>query len=239
MQRRSSVTRTRNHRRTILTLLAVAVAASVRATVPDPADGSIRRFLAHDDAQPSYRATRRLEAENGGRTGWLEAVTEYSPKTGLRYEIIAEGGSSYIRSKVLRAVLEGEREAIARGETSRSSIDRTNYTFEPRGVSEDGLAKVALSPRRADRVLVAGTMFLRPDEGNLVRLQGRLAKSPSFWIRNVDIVRNYERIGGAVVPVALESKAQVRLLGPATLRMTYAYSEIEGQPVSSTAANNH
>jgi hypothetical protein len=77
-------------------------------------------------------------------------------------------------------------------------------------------------------------MFLNPTDGTLVRLQGRLAKSPSFWLKNVDIVRIYERINGTVVPVALETKAQLRLLGTATLRMTYLYSEIDGQPLAST-----
>jgi hypothetical protein len=225
--------------RILVGLLALVIAPTVRATVPDTADHCIRRFLAQDDAQPRYRAIRRLEAENGSRRGWLEAVTEYAPGHGFHYQVIAEGGSGVIRDKILRGVLDGEQKAIAQGDTGRSSIAPDNYLFEPSGLDPDGLARVLLSPRRKDRVLVAGAMFLQPGDGALVRLQGRLAKSPSFWIRNVDIVRNYERIGGAVVPVALESKAQVRLLGPATLRMTYAYSEIEGQPVSSTAANNH
>ena len=74
-------------------------------------------------------------------------------------------------------------------------------------------------------------MFLRPDEGELVRVQGRLAKNPSFWVNNVDIVRKYERIDGAVLPVAVESKANVRFLGPATFQMTYEYSEIDGRTV--------
>ena len=67
-----------------------------------------------------------------------------------------------------------------------------------------------------------------------VRLQGRLAKSPSFWVKTVDIVRTYKRIDGAVVPVALHTKAEVRFLGEATLRMTYVYSEIDGRPLAST-----
>jgi hypothetical protein len=96
------------------------------------------------------------------------------------------------------------------------------------------LMNVLLSPRRKDRVLVDGTMFLQPSDGNLVRLEGRLAKSPSFWVKDVYIVRSYQRIGGAVVPVALESTAQLRLLGPSTLRMTYTYSEIDGRPVNTT-----
>jgi len=215
-------------------LLALAVAPVARATAPDEADYSIRQFLAQDDTQHPYRATRRLEAENGTRSGWLEAVTEYSPAKGFSYEITAEGGSGYIRAKVLRAVLDGERDVIAKGETARSSLARSNYNFQGNGVDSDGLANVLLSPRRKERVLLSGTMFLRPLDGDLVRLQGRLAQSPSFWIKNVDIIRTYERIDGAVVPVALETKAQVRFLGAATLRMTYVYSAIDGQPILSS-----
>ena len=213
-------------------LLLGLAATTAGATVPDPADHSINEFLAQDDSQAPYRATRRLEAVNGSRRGWLDAVTEYSPETGFRYEVTAEGGSGYIREKVLRAVLDGEHEVIAQGETARSALARENYTFQPNGIDDEGLANVLLSPRRKERVLLSGTMFLEPEDGDLVRLRGRLAKSPSFWIKNVDIIRTYERIGGAIVPVALESNAQVRLLGAATLRMTYEYLEIDGRPVS-------
>jgi hypothetical protein len=220
--------------RLLIALAALGMMPTLGATAPDAAEHCIHKFLAQDDAQPQYRATRRLEAENEGRSGWLEAVTEYSPATGFRYRVTAEGGSGLIRGKVLRAVLDGERDAIAGGETSRSSLDRNNYTFQPNGVDEDGLAIVRLTPRRKDRVLVAGDMFLNPAEGNLVRLQGRLAKSPSFWVRDVDIVRTYQRFGDAVLPVALESKAELRLFGSATLHMTYDYSEIDGRPVTAS-----
>ena len=107
--------------------------------------------------------------------------------------------------------------------------------FQSAGIDAAGLANVIVSPRRNERVLVAGKMFLRPEDGRLVRLQGRLAKSPSFWIKNVEIVRSYDRIAGVVVPIALESRAQVRFLGLATLRMTYTYSEIDGRPVRSAS----
>ena len=209
---------TRAHAAILLTFVAAGLGTHLDATISDPAENSIRQFLAQDDTQRPYRATRRIEAENGKRTGWLEAVTEYSPETGFRYEVTAEGGSDSIRSKVLRAVLEGEREAIARGETGRSSLGRANYTFQSGGIDEAGLANVILSPRRKESILVAGTMFLQPEDGRLVRLQGQLAKSPSFWIKKVDIIRSYDRIAGVVVPIALESTAQVRFLGTATLR---------------------
>jgi len=223
--------------RTTATLLALPLASvvtsHVRATVPDAAEHSIQQFLAQDDTVRPYRATRHLETENGSRKAWLDAITEFSPGTGFRYEITSEGGSRYMRTKVLRAVLEGEQDVIANGETARSSLALSNYRFQANGIDDDGLANVLLSPRRKERVLVAGMMALNTTDGALVRLQGRLAKSPSFWIRNVDIVRRYERINGNVVPVALRTTAQVRFLGEATLHMTYAYSEIDGRPISS------
>ena len=217
------------HKRLAVVLLALGAATSARATAPDPVDRSIKQFLAQDDTQRAYRALRHLEAENGSRKGWLEARTEYSRETGFRYQITAEGGSGYIRANVLKAVLDGEMAVIAQGETARSSLDPTNYKFQPNGIDGNGLANVLLSPRRKERVLVSGMMALNAADGALVRLQGRLAKSPSFWVKDVDIVRTYQRINGHVVPVSLESTAQVRLLGEATLRMTYVYSEIEGR----------
>jgi hypothetical protein len=214
----------------LMALLAVASVPAVKATAPNAADQSIKQFLARHETH-SYRAVRRLEAENGDRRGWIEAITEYSSVGGLQFEITSEGGSGYIRKKVLRALLEAERDAFARGDAERSALVGSNYTFEPAGVGADGLVAVLLSPRRKEHALVEGTMFLHTSDGALVRLQGRLAKNPSFWVKNVDIVRSYERIGTAVMPIALESRAQLRMLGPAKLRMTYSYLEIDRQPI--------
>jgi hypothetical protein len=213
-------------------MLSTVIAPAALATIRDSADDSIRQFLAQDDTQPAYRAERRLDAETGSRHGWMLATTTYSPQTGFRYEVTAEGGSGFIRSRVLRALLDGERDVIAKGETARSSIALDNYTFQVNGVDDAGLVTVLLTPRRNERVLVAGSMTLRPREGDLVCLKGRLAKSPSFWTKNVDIVRHYKRIAGAILPVELESNAQLRPFGTAALHMTYRYLEINGRPVN-------
>jgi hypothetical protein len=215
-------------------LLTMVLAPQLRATAPttaEAAEQSMKQFLAQGDAQRSYRATRRLEARHGGSIGWLEADTEYSPTSGFRYTITAEGGSGQLRDKALKPILAGERDAVARGEIARSALAPCNYEFQVHGVDENGLAKVLLAPKRKERVLVSGAMFLRPVDGELVRVQGRLAKSPSFWVKTVDIVRTYERIEGAVMPVALETTAQVRMFGTATLTMTYRYSEVDGRAV--------
>ena len=99
--------------------------------------------------------------------------------------------------------------------------------------SRNGLAWVDLKPRRKDRLLVDGSMFLRPDDGDLVRMQGSLAKPPSFLVRHVDIVRRFERIGGVRLPVSLEAVASVLMAGKARFAMTYHYETVNGRRVGS------
>ena len=62
-----------------------------------------------------------------------------------------------------------------------------------------------------------------------MRLEGELAKAPSFWTRRVQIVRRYQRFVGIRMPVALETTAAVRIAGQSTFRMTYEYESINGQ----------
>jgi hypothetical protein len=81
-------------------------------------------------------------------------------------------------------------------------------------------------------------MFLSPPDGGLVRVEGRLAKSPSFWLTRVTMTRTYQRLNGAVMPVMLESAGRLRLLGGSTLRMVYSYQEIDGQPVETDLVAN-
>jgi hypothetical protein len=192
---------------------------------------SMQRFLERESQDHHYRALRRIEAENRGRSAWLEAWTTLEPGESFRYEIVSEGGSAYIRSRVLRPMLEGEREAILSGEMERSALASTNYRFESEGMDATGLVRVSLVPRRQEGMLLSGAMFLKPGDGELVKIEGRLAKNPSFWVKHVDIVRTYARIADAVLPVSMESRAQLRFLGPASLTMTYRYAEIDGRSI--------
>jgi hypothetical protein len=202
------------------------VAATVDVTT------AIEKFLARPFVPTQYRATRRLEATGSGQRGWLDAQTAFTPAGGMQYEVMAEGGSGLIRSRVLRSLLEQEKELIATGSAESVSIDRSNYAFSPGGVTPDGLVQVTLQPLRKHRALIIGAMFLAPGDGELVRVEGQLAKNPSFWLRKVEVVRSYALINGVLVPLSLQSTAQVRFLGRSSLRMTYHYTEIDNRPVS-------
>ena len=221
-------------RTTALFVVAAVVTGSgiVARVVPEPnAADAIAMFLERPDPTAAYRAARRLEATGSGQQAWLDAETEFTPEEGLHYEITGQGGSGLLLSRVLRALLEEERQLIARGGSAGVALSAANYRFTPTIVAGDGLAHVTMEPRRKERSLIAGTLLLDPADGELVRVEGRLVRNPSLWISRVEIVRHYRRINGALVPVSLDSTAQLRLLGRSTLHMTYTYSALNGLPV--------
>jgi hypothetical protein len=190
----------------------------------------MQQFLDRTTAARQYSAFRRLEASGTGQQGWLDVQTEFRVGSGLSYAVTAEGGSGYIRSRVLRSLLDEERNLIARGRSARVAISSENYRFSPEGLDDEGLAIVGIQPRRKDRSLIAGRMFLTP-EGSLVRVEGRLVKNPSFWVTRAHLVRSYRQINGVLMPVSLETTADLRLLGSSALRMTYRYAQVDDQAV--------
>jgi hypothetical protein len=195
---------------------------------------ALQRYLARaEEPSVEYRALRHLEATNAQfhKSAWMDAWTSYDRVRGFQYQIVAEGGNSYIRNRVLRAALEGEQEMWARQEPDRASITLENYTFRDRNLIVNGLAALAITPRRRDVLLVDGTIYVQPDNGELRRVEGRLSKVPSFWTRKVEISREYERIAGVRVPVSFDSVAHVLIAGRSAFRMTYEYQTINGHHV--------
>jgi hypothetical protein len=219
-------------------LAALAFAPLSAAGRASASPGILQRFLAVDDPTPTqYRALRHLEARNDhfGKRAWMDVWTE-GDASGFTYRVAGEEGSDYIRDHVFRAVLDIERRAWASGACDRAGVTPANYTFTDRGAQADGLATLAVKPRRNDVLLVDGAIFLNPDDGELVRIEGRLSKTPSFWMRQIDVIRWYRRIAGVRMPVAIESVADVRLAGESTFRMTYEYESINGQTVGAPQA---
>jgi hypothetical protein len=197
----------------------------------DQAAAALRQFFAGARPAHQYRASRRLEATGSGRGAWLDVQTEFSASTGLRYHVTSEGGSGYIRSRVLRSLLDEEQRLVARNGGSAVALAPDNYQFTPEGMTEEGLAVVRIEPLRKAHSLLDGRMFLTLD-GDLLRVEGRLAKNPSFWVTRTTVVRWYRRINGALMPVWVETTAQLRLLGASTLRMTYRYSHVDDREVA-------
>ena len=169
-------------------------------------------------------------SDNGKYEAWLEAWTEFKDGQ-FSYQIVSERGSDMARGKVLRPMLAREQELVNQGEGVKSELSAANYEFTEAGRDGDGARVVQLKPRRQDMMLVDGRAVLN-DGGDLVRVEGKLAKNPSFWTSLVNVVRRYARIGGVRVPVATETTAKVKFVGTAHLEMLYDYQSVNGHPIA-------
>lgn len=178
------------------------------------------------------QAWRRLEAENQrfNKQGWLEATTQVDPEHGFTFAVVDQGGSGLIRGRVLTPALEAEAESVAGGR-SATAFTPANYIVTIAGETDDGLVKLALEARRKETGLLNGFALVTPGDARLVRVEGRLAKNPSFWTTQVDIVRRYEDVGGHRMLVELESEAQIRIFGTSRFRMQIRYESVNGTPV--------
>jgi hypothetical protein len=182
-----------------------------------------------------YRALRRMHAvsERFDHEGWMDAWTELDSH-GFRYQIVAERGSNTVRNRVLRALLKREQELIANGDFGRGELTAENYEFGAETSGPGGIRYILIKPKREDAMLIDGRMVLSP-EGDLLRVEGLLAKNPSFWTSQVHITRHYARVEGVRVPIATESIAKVKLAGRSRLKVAYEYESVNGRPVGTIA----
>jgi hypothetical protein len=204
---------------------------------PDFSNNPISRFFTRTE-QPlrEYRALRRMHASSEKSTkyeAWLEAWTELKDGR-FSYEIVSERGSDTVRTKVLRAMLAREQELINSGDAAKGDLTTANYEFAEGGRDADGSSVVQIKPRRNDVLLVDGRAVLN-ERGELLRVEGKLAKNPSFWTSLVNIVRRYARVAGVRVPVATETTAKVKFVGSAQMEVVYDYHSVNGHPVSAVS----
>ena len=211
------------------------LAALVITTTPSAEVAPATREASAVDSGPAlhqYRAFRRMHArsEKFNHEAWMEVWTELDGRS-FRYEIVSERGSDTIRNRVLKALLEREKELIASGEPARSELTPENYEFAAE-TSGPGCRYILIKPKRKDVLLVDGRMVLSEDGDDLLRVEGVLAKSPSFWTSLVNVIRHYARVDGVRVPIATESVAKVKFAGRSKLQVEYEYESINGRPVS-------
>ena len=215
--------------------LAVAGAAAAPVTTsPAPAVASVHVARLSETPLEQYRALRKMHArgEKNDHEGWMDAWTEFDSR-GFRYEIVAERGSGTVRNRVLKAILQREQELIANGDFGRGEVTPQNYEFGAE-TERDGLRYVLIKPKRKDVMLIDGRLVM-DSQGELLRIEGVLSKNPSFWTTRVNVTRHYARVDGVRVPVATESLAQVRFVGPSRLNVEYEYETINHRDVRAAA----
>jgi hypothetical protein len=74
-----------------------------------------------------------------------------------------------------------------------------------------------LLPRRIEDHLLHGDIWVDAATFLLRRFEGELAKTPSWWVRDVSVTFVYGDVGGMWLQTATQAAADVRILGPTTM----------------------
>jgi hypothetical protein len=145
--------------------------------------------------------------------------------------VTSETGSGLIRHKALNPLISSEIEAAAGKEHHDSAISSANYSLDLLGEQQVGRYHcfVALAvPKRKDKYLFEGKLWIDVDDYAVVRIEGHPARKLSFWIQRADFVRQYQKIEGFWLPERDQTFVQVRLYGKKVLSIEHQNYVVNG-----------
>jgi hypothetical protein len=168
------------------------------------------------------RAYRVKDSKGNLRAEAKVAMQQRAPGT-KEFKVLSQSGSSFVHGRVIKPLMESEAEAAGR-QREESAITPANYTFELLG--EEGAEGhhcylVQATPKRTDKFLFKGKIWIHATEFAIVKIAGQPVKNPSFMIKRVDFVRRYQKVGEFWFPFKDESVTQVRLAGTNVLTVDY------------------
>ena len=220
-----------------------AAAGGQQASTPRPsaggmtADTILAKLMEHNRLrearlqQSSYSVPRtyRVQDDKGKVRAEAQVWLHYRAPGTKEFKVVWQKGSGLIYGRVFKPLMESEVEAAAGRNRHDSAISPANYTFNLLGEEDaDGYHcyLVQATPKRADKYLFRGKIWIHATEFAVVKIAGQPAKSPSFLIKRVDFVRRYQKVGEFWLPVRDESVTQVRLVGTNILTIDYDRYEI-------------
>jgi hypothetical protein len=202
------------------------IAAPARLS-PDLALATYEREQRNQSSElAGYTATSVIDAELPGSSqkAEFELTRHYSAPSILEFTPVRSSGDKFVRSNVIIRLLQSEADHVHKREQSQTAISSENYKFSYKGIAQlDGntVHVYEAKPRQKRIGLFKGKIFVDATSGRLVRAQGRVVKSPSFFIKKIDFVQDYATVGGFTFPTHVHSESDTRLLGKAIVDITH------------------
>jgi hypothetical protein len=140
------------------------------------------------------------------------------------FVVRSEEGSGVIRQMALKPLISSEIETAAGKQHHDSAISPANYSLDLLGEQQVGPYHCFVAqavPKRKDKYLFEGKLWIDVDDYAVVRIEGHPAKKLSFWIERADFVRQYQKIDGFWLPERDQTLVQVRLYGKKLLTIDH------------------
>jgi len=193
--------------------------------------GEVVERMVQRDAQrqiltQGYEGMRRYVLENNGmhkRAEMLVRVTGDSDGN-KHFEVLSEQGWKAAHKHVLRKMLESESQTSGPEARAKTRLCPDNYEFLMVGlenVANRAAYTIDVTPKRRDKYLFAGRIWVDAEDYALVRADGNPAKNPSFWTKRVHFVHTYQKSGLFWFPLCTQSITDARIFGRTDLTIEY------------------
>ncbi len=184
----------------------------------------------------------RLLKEDGSPRSESGIRMTFRKGQGKEFTTVSQKGSGWVRRFVFQRLIDAEKEASLGRQKQDSSITARNYTFTLSGeetVRGHSCWVLDARPRIPAKYLFNGRVYVAKSDYGIVRVDGSPAKSLSFWVRKVHILRDYRKVGPFWLPLQDHTEAEIRIFGKHVLdifydsyRVSYGEMELPGIPDS-------
>jgi hypothetical protein len=179
-------------------------------------------------------ATGKVSAKESGQM-------EYRAPDKLTFVTTSEAGSGLVRRLALNPLIASEIEAASGKPLRDSAITPANYIFELLGEQQVGTYRcfvVWAMPKRPEKYLFEGKVWIDTEDYAIVRVAGHPATKLSFWIEQVNFVREFQRIDGFWLPQKDETIVQVKMYGQRVLTIDHQNYSVSGGRNTEEPAQN-
>ncbi len=163
------------------------------------------------------REYRLFTGETKTEKSQVTAEIFFTPPDLKSYAIRQTSGAG-LGERVVRRILASEAE-IAKDDLSTDFSSR-NYAFHfvrIESIAGRHCYRIELLPRRKDKSLIRGDIWIDAETYLPLRTEGELAQNPSWWVKEVHLILSYGEVGGMWLQTSLEATASIRILGDYSL----------------------
>jgi hypothetical protein len=210
----------------LVILLAVLSASPGRAAdVVDSTAGASLAFARYtagvEQSSPWSMETVEIEAAlpKMSQTGRLRAIRRLLPFGKPEYQVLEMAGDQTVKQQVIYRYLSAEVRAAAIPASS-VAVTAANYKFHYKGTVQTGQGVVyafTITPRKKREGLIKGELWIDGETGAAVRLSGYLVKSPSIFVKRIDLNRETDLRDGVAQTRVTHLSIDTRLVGRAEL----------------------
>jgi len=173
-----------------------------------------------------YAGMRRYVLENQHLHKRAEMLVQVQgDRDGAKhFDILSEEGWQAAHKHVLRKMLESESDTSRPDMRAKTKLNPENYEFELIGtepVADRTAYVLEIKPKRKEKYLFRGRIWVDAEDYALVRAEGNPAKNPSFWTKGTHFVQVYQKSGPLWFPLSTQSVTEAHFFGTTDVSIEY------------------